>query len=290
MAEAQLSNRHAARFARLRLDPAALCGLVILLLFALTALLAPVLAPYDPVATNPVDRLQGPSSTYGLGTDQLGRDILSRLMWGARLSLGSTAIAALSTMIIGVGVGVIAGYYGGWVDNILMRVADVVLAFPGLILAIAIVGMLGPSVQNVVLGLTLVWWVSYARVTRSLVLSLRERDFVEATRAVGATDRRIMLRHILPNVLSPLIVLVTLDSGRLLLTISGLSFLGLGAQPPTPEWGAMLNAGRTALQKAPQLMIYPGIAISLTVLGFNLLGDGLRDALDPRLGRFVADS
>jgi peptide/nickel transport system permease protein len=192
-------------------------------------------------------------------------------------------IAALSTMVIGVMVGAVAGYFGGWLDDVLMRIVDILLAFPGLILALAIVGMLGPGIENVVLGFVAVWWVSYARVTRSLVLSLRERDFIEATRSVGASNWRIILRHILPNVLPPVIVLITLEMGRLLLAISGLSFLGLGAQPPTPEWGAMLNAGRRLLQRAPELMIYPGLAISLAVMGFNLLGDGLRDALDPHL-------
>lgn len=272
---------------RLRRDWSAVAGLVIIVTLFTLALLAPLIAPFDPVDTDFTTRLVSPNRTHWLGTDQLGRDIWSRLLWGARLSLGTAVIAATVTLLIGVAVGAVAGYYGGWIDNVLMRIVDILLAFPGLVLALAIVGVLGPSVTNVVLGLIAVWWVSYARVTRSLVLTLREQEFVLAAEALGSADSRIILRHIIPNVLSPIIVLGSLEMGRLLLAISGLSFLGLGAQPPTPEWGAMLNAGRPLLQKAPQLMVYPGAAITLAVLGFNLLGDGLRDALDPRLQRSI---
>jgi peptide/nickel transport system permease protein len=283
LSQAEPKRRSFGLLAHLRHDWAALVGLIIILTLILLALFAPLIAPYDPFKTVPAERLQAPGVAHWLGTDELGRDTFSRLLWGARLSLGMVTIAALSTMVIGVMVGAVAGYFGGWLDDVLMRIVDILLAFPGLILALAIVGMLGPGIENVVLGFVAVWWVSYARVTRSLVLSLRERDFIEATRSVGASNWRIILRHILPNVLPPVIVLITLEMGRLLLAISGLSFLGLGAQPPTPEWGAMLNAGRRLLQRAPELMIYPGLAISLAVMGFNLLGDGLRDALDPHL-------
>ena len=258
-------------------------GLAIVALFAVAAALAPVLAPHSPTAVNPVQRLQGPSLSHPLGTDNLGRDVLSRLMLGSRWSLGTAGVATLLIMTIGVAAGALSGYYGGRLDNVLMRIVDLLLAFPGLVLALAIAGTLGPGIVNVMIGLVSISWVGYARVVRGLVLSVRERPFVEAARCLGARDRRIIVRHVLPNVVPPVIVLATLEMGGLILAISGLSFLGLGAQPPTPEWGAMLNDGRPFLITAPQLMIYPGAAISLVVIGFNLLGDGLRDALDPRL-------
>jgi len=246
------------------------------------AILAPVLTRFDPATANPVQRLEGPSVVHLLGTDNLGRDVLSRLLFGSRWSLGTAGLATLLIMTIGVSVGAVAGYYGGWLDDIVVLVVDVLLAFPSLVLALAIVGTLGPGIVNVMLGLVSVWWVGYARVVRGLVMSTRQRQYVEAARSLGAPDRRIIVRHVLPNVLPPVMVLATLEMGGLILAISGLSFLGLGAQPPTPEWGAMLNDGRAFLQSAPQLMVYPGVAISLVVVGFNLLGDGLRDVLDPR--------
>ena len=186
-------------------------------------------------------------------------------------------------LLIGVSAGAIAGYAGGWMDMAIMRLVDLLLAFPLLVLALAITGFIGVGMGSVLVGVVSVWWASYARIVRGLVLSLRERPFVEAARAMGASPARIVIRHLLPNVLPPIIVLATLEMGSLLLVISGLNFLGLGVQPPTPEWGAMLNDGRPFLRSAPQLMIYPGLAISLAVMGFNLLGDGLRDRLDPRL-------
>jgi peptide/nickel transport system permease protein len=250
--------------------------------FALAAVAAPWLTAYDPAAANPALRLAPPSLAHPLGTDNLGRDLLSRLLFGSRWSLGTAAIATALIMTIGLAIGAVAGYYGGVVDDLIVLVIDVLLAFPSLVLALAIAGTLGPGIVNVMIGLVSVWWVGYARVVRGLVLAVRERQFVEAARCLGAADRRVLLRHVLPNVLPPVVVLATLEMGGLILAISGLSFLGLGAQPPTPEWGAMLNDGRAFLLGAPVLMIYPGLAISLVVIGFNLLGDGLRDVLDPR--------
>ena len=251
----------------------------------LAALLAPVLTPYDPAAAVPTQRLAGPGPEHPLGTDNLGRDILSRLLFGSRWSLGTAAMATLLIMTIGVTVGSVGGYYGGRLDELVGLVVDVLLAFPSLVLALAIAGTLGPGILNIMLGLVSVWWVGYARVVRGLVLATREQQFVLAARCLGARDRRVIVRHVLPNVLPPVVVLATLEMGGLILAISGLSFLGLGVQPPAPEWGAMLNDGRGFLFGAPQLMIYPGLAISLVVIAFNLLGDGLRDAFDPRRGR-----
>jgi peptide/nickel transport system permease protein len=268
---------------RLASNPLALLGLALLVLLVVLALAAPLLAPHDPTAVNALRRLEGPGLEHPLGTDHLGRDLLSRLLYGSRWSLGTVALAATLILSLGVSVGAVAGYYGGFIDDLLMRVVDVLLAFPSLLLALAVVGILGPGIENVMIGLVSVWWASYARIVRGMVLALRERPFVEAARALGYSRPRIILRHILPNVLPPVIVLATLEMGELILAVAALNFLGLGAQPPIPEWGAMINEGRPFLLAAPQLMIYPGLAISLAVIGFNLLGDGLRDVLDPRL-------
>jgi len=268
---------------RLLRDRAAIVGLILVAGAVLAAVGAPMLTPHDPTAINPAAVLQGPSRAHPLGTDNLGRDVLSRLLYGARPSLGTAATASLLILAIGVTGGTISGYVGGRVDETLMRIVDVLLAFPSLILALAIAGMLGPGLVHVMIGMAAVWWVGYARIVRGLVLSVRERQFVEAAQAVGASHARIIWRHALPNVMAPVIVLVTLDMGGLILAISGLNFLGLGVQPPWPEWGAMLNEGRPFLFSTPRLMIYPGLAISLVVIGFNMLGDALRDVLDPRL-------
>jgi peptide/nickel transport system permease protein len=268
---------------RLLRDRAAIVGLTLVAGAVLAAVGAPMLTPYDPTAIDPLAALQAPSRTHLLGTDNLGRDVLSRLLHGARPSLGTAAAASFLILGIGVTSGTISGYAGGRVDEVLMRVVDVLLAFPSLILALAIAGMLGPGLVHVMIGMAAVWWVGYARIVRGLVLSLRERQFVEAAQAAGASHARIVWRHILPSVMPPVIVLVTLDMGGLILAISGLNFLGLGVQPPWPEWGAMLNEGRPFLFSAPRLMVYPGLAISLVVIGFNMLGDALRDVLDPRL-------
>lgn len=258
-----------------------LVGLAIVTVLGLVALLAPWIAPHDPTQIAPASGFAGPSAAHLLGTDNLGRDILSRLVFGARWSLGLVLVATLLIMSAGVAVGVVAGYVGGLLDDVLMRLTDTILSVPSLLLALAIVGTLGPGLGSLMIGLASIWWVSYARVVRGLVLTLRERAFVDAARALGASDVRIVARHILPGILPAVAVLASLEMGELVLAISGLSFLGLGAQPPTPEWGAMLNDGRTFFFTAPQLLLYPGLVISVAVMGFNLLGDGLRDALDP---------
>ncbi len=263
-------------------DRLALGGLAIVTILVVLSIAAPLLASQDPSVIDPLRRLEPSSALHPLGTDNLGRDIFSRLLYGSRWSLGTVGIATALVMSIGVTAGTAAGYFGGVVDDILMRVVDLLLAFPSLLLALAITGMLGPGLFAMMIGLVSVWWASYARVVRGMVLSTREREFVLAARSLGARDWRIIFHHILPNVLPPVAVLATVEMGELILTVAALGFLGLGAQPPTPEWGAMVNDGRPFLLSAPQLMIYPGIAISIAVIGFNLLGDGLRDALDPR--------
>jgi peptide/nickel transport system permease protein len=270
---------------RLLRDPLAATGLVLVTVLVLAAILAPLLAPHDPGAVDPVGRLAGSSWEHPLGTDELGRDVLSRLLYGARWSLGIAGLATVVVMLTGVVVGVVAGFYGGVVDSLIMRLVDVLLALPNLVLYLAIVGTLGPGVENVFLALVAISWASYARVVRGLVLSVRERAFVRASLSLGAGDGRLMLRHVLPNVVSPVIVLASLQAGGMILALAALGFFGLGAQPPTPEWGTMINQSRLFLQSAPTLMIYPGLAISLAVLGLNLLGDGIRDAYDPRVGR-----
>ena len=266
-------------------DRTMVAGGLVLALFILVALLAPIIAPHDPTDVDGRAILKGSSQDHWLGTDNVGRDILSRLLYGARWTLGTAFVAATAIVVLGVVVGLVAGYFGGLIDDLLMRVVDVLLAFPSLVLALAIVGMLGPSLRNVMIGMVAVWWVDYARVIRGLTVGVREREFVASAHCVGASAPRIIVRHILPNVIPSVIVLATLELGSLMLAISGLSFLGLGAQPPTPEWGTMLNDGRPFFQRAPELMVYPGLAITLAVVGSNLVGDGLRDVLDPRLKR-----
>jgi ABC-type dipeptide/oligopeptide/nickel transport system permease subunit len=262
---------------RCRRDRTVVAGALIVGIIAAAAVAAPWVAPHDPTAVDSRAILAPPSAEHWLGTDNLGRDIFSRLVYGARWSLGAAASAAAAIVLVGITVGVIAGYVGGLVDDL--------LAFPSLVLALAIVGTLGPSLQNVMIGMVAIWWVDYARVMRGLTLGVRDREYVIAAQCAGASSPWVILRHVLPNVIPSVLVLATLELGGLILAISGLSFLGLGAQPPTPEWGTMLNDGRPFFQRAPQLMIYPGLAITLVVVGCNLLGDGLRDVLDPRLKR-----
>ncbi|MDQ6737586.1 MAG: ABC transporter permease subunit [Gemmatimonadota bacterium] len=266
---------------RLLARRATVVGLIIVATLVLMGLIAPWIAPHDPTLVDAGYGFASPGAQHWLGTDNLGRDILSRLVYGARWSLGIVFVATCLIMALGVTVGVVAGYLGGVVDNLLMRLVDAILSVPSLLLGLAIVGSLGPGIGTLMIGLAGVWWVGSARVVRGLVLSVRERSFVEAARALGATDSRIVVRHILPAILPAVAVLASLEMGELVLAISGLSFLGLGAQPPTPEWGAMLSDGRSFFFTAPQLMLYPGVVISVAVLGFNLIGDGLRDALDP---------
>jgi len=275
-------NSFGSLFRDLGRDPLAATGVSVILVLVVASVAAPLLSPYDPAAVDAVRRLELPSSLHPLGTDNLGRDIFSRLLYGSRWSLGSVGVATVLIMGIGITVGTIAGYFGGLIDDILMRIVDVLLAFPSLLLALAVSGILGPGLMSVLTALVSVWWASYARVVRGMVLTVRERDFVLAARSLGAGDARIIFRHIVPNVLPPVAVMATVEMGELVLAMAGLGFLGLGAQPPVPEWGAMVNDGRPFIMSAPQMMIYPGIAIALAVMGFNLLGDGLRDVLDPR--------
>ncbi|PYE44403.1 ABC transporter permease [Paenibacillus barcinonensis] len=246
------------------------------------AIVGPLFAPHDPLAANFTKVLQPSSPEFPLGTDQLGRCVLSRLLYGARTSLLLTFMMIGIVFTLGVVIGAIAGFARGVTDTIMMRLCDTLMAFPGLIFAIAVVGMLGPGLFNTVVALSVVWWAKYARMARSLVISLQQKEFVTTAAFSGARKIQIISRTILPNMLSPLIVMAMMDVGGMMLSISGLSFLGLGAQPPDPEWGAMLNEGRRYLQTAPWLLIYPGLAIFSTVIIFNLLGDSLRDVLDPK--------
>ena len=269
-------------FRELRNNKLALFGVIIIFLLIFIAIFAPFIAPHDPVDQELKKRLSSPSIEYPLGTDHLGRCILSRLIYGARISLPIAMTVIGITFAIGVTIGAISGYLGGVTDEIIMRIVDVLLTFPGLILALAIIAALGPGIFNAGIALVVVGWAGYTRIVRGSVLSVKEKEFVEGVRALGATDFYILARHILPNVIAPVIPLAMLGIGYVILAVAGLSFLGLGAQPPMPEWGAMLNDGRAFMRSAPHLMIFPGLAIMVTVLAFNLLGDGLRDALDPR--------
>ncbi len=280
--DAYRSNPNIDFLKRLFRNRGAMIGLILVGFMVTVALAAPWIAPHDPNEQFPVRRLEGPSEDFLLGTDNLGRDMLSRIIYGARPSIGSAVLATVIIISIGITVGAWSGYVGGIFDDVAMRVVDVLLAFPNLILALSVVGILGPGLRNMLIAMTFAVWAGYARLVRGIVLEIRERPFVKASVALGARRSEIILRHIFPNIISPVIVLASLQMGYLILSIAGLSFLGLGIQPPTAEWGSMLNAGRNFFQLAPNLMIIPGIAISLTVLGFNLLGDGLRDVLDPR--------
>ncbi|MCL0074790.1 nickel ABC transporter permease subunit NikC [Thermodesulfovibrionales bacterium] len=270
-------------FQRLKKHRLALIGAGIILVLIFIAVLAPFIAPHDPIEQNLEHRLLSPNTEYLLGTDNLGRCILSRLIHGTSVSLQIGVMVVGIAAFVGVTLGLVAGYRGGLIDELIMRIVDILLAFPGIILALVIAGILGPSLFNVMLALAVVGWTSYARVVRGAVLSVKEKEFVEAARALGAGEARIMFRHILPNVMAPVIVMATLGMAHVILAAAALGFLGLGAQPPTPEWGSMLNDGRAFMRTAPHLTIFPGLAIMVTVLAFNFLGDGLRDALDPRL-------
>lgn len=266
------------------LPPALVTWWAVAVLGALTvaAVAAPLLAPYDPNQVDASARFAGRSAAHLLGTDQVGRDILSRLLYGARWSLGAAAVVTVFVTVVGVAVGAACGYAGGWLDAVVMRVVDALLAFPSLLLALAVVAVVGPGLGGVLVALGVVGWAGYARVVRGEVLSLREREYVVAARAAGASGPRLLVRHVLPQVASPVLVLATLEVGQLILALAALGFLGLGAQPPTAEWGAMLNEGRAYLFTQSQLMLYPGLAITLTVLACNLLGDRVRDLLDVR--------
>jgi peptide/nickel transport system permease protein len=266
-------------------DRAALLGVGLFLLLVLAALFADLISPYDPVAIHIQDRLQGPSARYLLGTDELGRDVLSRIIHGARASLTVGVIAVTIAATAGVSLGLLSGYAGGWIDGVVMRCLDGVLAFPAIILALAIVTALGPNLGNAMIAIGIVTIPYFARIVRGSVLSLKEKEFVEAARAAGAVHGYVMLRVLLPNCVSPLLVQGSVSFAGAILTEAALSFLGLGVQPPTPSWGAMLDTGRKYLDQTGWYSFSAGAAIFLAVLSLNLLGDGLRDALDPRLQR-----
>ncbi len=268
---------------KLKANRAALAGTVVILILVVAAIFAPLLAPYNPYTVALEVRLLPPGPTHLLGTDELGRDILSRLMYGARVSLWVGIVTVALAGLIGIAGGLVAGYLGGYWDAVIMRLVDVFLAFPVIVLAIAIVAVRGPGLTNVLIALALVYWTTYARVARSVVLILREEEYTWAARTLGASASRIMVRHLLPNAIAPLVVLASLGMGNAIVAEAALSFLGLGIQPPEASWGSMLNVGMGFLRDASFLSITPGLAIFVTVLGFNLLGDGLRDALDPRL-------
>lgn len=269
----------------LRRNRLAMAGLVVMLLLYVVTLLTPLIAPYDPTAQGDIvmTRYQSPSFQHPMGTDKFGRDIFSRVLYGARISLTIGFIAVGLGVFIGAAVGAMAGYFGKWTDTMLMRFTDMMLSFPRLILLIVVIALFEPTIWLVVTVLGLTGWMSVARIVRGEVLSLREREFVQAAKVLGMSDTRIITRHILPNTLAPVIVYATLTIGNTILVEAALSFLGLGVQPPTPSWGNMINDGRDSLLTAWWISTFPGLAIVLTVTAFNLLGDGLRDALDPRL-------
>ena len=257
-------------------------GIVVLLLLAAAAIFAPALAPHDPTRQNLDQDLLTHTQDHFLGTDKLGRDILSRTIYGSRVSLlvGVTTVAL--SLSIGFALGSLAGYFGGWLDQLLMRLVDVLLAFPGILLAIAFTAVLGPGLDHVILALCLIGWTGYARLVRGEILALREREFVHAARALGGRPRRIVIRHLLPNLLPPLMIQATFGLAAAIVAEGSLSFLGLGVEPPTPSWGSMLNEGRQFLLVAPHLTTYPGLAIMITVVALNLVGDGLQDRLNAR--------
>ena len=268
---------------RLRRNRTAVAGAGVVAVFVLLALAAPYLVPYSPIQGNLGDRLQPPSRLHWLGTDELGRDLFSRILYGARISLQIQLVSVLLALAIGVVLGSLGGYLGGYVDHVVMRSMDVLLAFPSIFLALGIIAALGTGLFNLMLAAGISSIPAFARIIRASILSLKEREFVEAALALGSGNGRIMFRHLLPNCLAPIIVQSTLRMATVLLTASGLSFLGLGVQPPTPEWGAMLSNARGYLIVAPHVATIPGLAIMIVVVGFNLFGDGLRDTLDPRL-------
>jgi len=262
-------------------------GLSVVLLLVLVALLAPLIVPFpqDTIETHIEERFQSPSTRHFFGTDELGRDVFSRVLCGARISLQVGAIAIGLALAIGVPLGVVAGYAGGMLDEIIMRITDVFLSFPPLLLAMAISSLLGPNLTNAMIAIAIAWWPWYTRLLRSEAISVRERDYVQAARAMGASQGKIVFRHVLPNCLTPVIVQSSMDFGSIILTSAALSFLGLGAQPPTPEWGLMVSTGRTFFLTNWWMVTFPGLAIFTAVLSFNLVGDGLREILDPKMRR-----
>ncbi len=265
-----------------RQNPIGAIGAAVILLVILVAIFAPVISPYDPTS-QAAKRLLEPSARYWLGTDELGRDVFSRIVFGSRISLEVGIIAVTLALVLGASTGILAGYIGGGFDNTVMRFVDIMFAFPGLVLAIVIAGLLGPSITNAMIAIGIIYAPQYARVTRSSVLAIKAEPYLEAARLIGGRDLHIITRYILPNIMAPVVVLTTLSMSTAILTEAALSFLGLGTQPPDPSWGTMLSNGRKFMEFAPWVAVFPGLAIVIAVLGFNFLGDGLRDALDPRL-------
>lgn len=269
---------------RLKKNPTAMFGLFIIIFLGIIAIFAPIIAPYDPSEINLLETIQPPSAAHWFGTDGLGRDLLSRILYGAQISMAVGFVVQFITLIIGVTLGALAGYFGGKVDMIIMRFTDVIMSFPDLLFIIAVKIALGEGIWNVFLAMSVVGWTGKARIVRSQILAVREMEYIEAAKALGQNHFKIIMRHILPNTMAPMIISVTMGVAGAIMSEAGLSFLGLGVQEPFPSWGSIINQGMMYnIATAPWHTIFPGIAIALTVLGFNLLGDGLRDALDPRL-------
>jgi ABC-type dipeptide/oligopeptide/nickel transport system permease subunit len=256
---------------------------ILAILICLVAVFAPqICGDVDPTAGNLAEAIMAPSAAHRFGTDKMGRDIFARVVYGSRSSLSGTLILVAVILVVGTILGIISGYFGGWVDAVIMRIADMMIAFPGLVLAIAVAGILGPSMRNAVIAISLVSWPKYARLARSLVMKIRHTDFVAAAQVTGSKTGYMLWKYMLPNTITTLVITAATDIGSMMMELAALSFLGFGAQPPTPEWGKMLNDGRTLIQTAPWTMIYPGLAIFITVVVFNMLGDALRDILDPK--------
>ena len=268
---------------QLKKNKLAVVALVVLILIIMVAIFAPYLAPYSYEQQNAKLSYASPNAQHLLGTDKLGRDILSRLIYGSRQSLEMGLISVAIAAVIGIFLGAIAGFYGGWTDNILMRLLDIYQSIPMLLLCITLAAILGPSLRNAIIALGVAMVPEYARLMRASILTVREKEYVEAARAINASDRRIIFKHIIPNAMAPLIVEITMGIGNCILMGASLSFIGLGVQPPVPEWGQMISDARSVIREYPTLALYPGICVMLSVLSCNLLGDGLRDALDPRL-------
>lgn len=268
---------------QLRKNKLAIIGSIIIITFILVAIFAPFLTSYSPSAISAADRLQGPSGAHWFGTDDLGRDIFTRIVFGARISLMVGFFAVTGALVFGTILGIIAGFYGKWVDMLISRIFDIMLAFPSILLAIAIVAILGPSLQNALIAIAIINIPIFGRLVRSKVISIRQEEYIMAAKAQGMKNGRILIHHVLPNSLAPIIVQATLGFGTAILEAAALGFLGLGAQPPTPEWGRMLSESRQFIQSAPWVVLFPGLSIMLVVLGFNMIGDGLRDALDPKM-------
>ncbi|SDP85549.1 peptide/nickel transport system permease protein [Litchfieldia salsa] len=269
-------------YKKLAKNKAALAGAIIVSVFVLLALLAPAIAPYNPNTIDIANKLQTPSAEHWFGTDDKGRDILSRLLHGSRISLTVGVLSTLLGAAVGIVLGIVAGYYGRWIDSLIMRICDILLAFPGILLALAIVSILGASTTNVIIAIAFFAVPTFARIVRGSTLTVKKLEYIDAIRAMGATDFRIIFKHILPNIVSPIIVQSTLYIASAIITAAALSFLGMGTQPPDPEWGTMLSEGRSYIRQAPYITLFPGLVILVVVIGFNLFGDGLRDALDPK--------